>query len=139
MKNFIINETLIIPAKYLTITAVRSSGAGGQNVNKVASKVELRFDYKSANLLAPSVIERLLNKVKLDSEGNILIISQKTRDQFRNIEDAKNKLTALINEALIDPVERIDTSPTTSSINKRLNNKKEHSQKKQNRNWKIND
>lgn len=139
MNNLFIND-FIIHSRYLSMTAVRSSGAGGQNVNKVSSKVELRFDYlkfiNDTHSFDADCIERLLKLVKLDTNNNILIVSQATRDQHKNLEDARNKLKDFIIQALIVPTPRIDTEPTLSSQNKRLNSKQKHSNKKQNRQWK---
>ncbi len=90
----VVSARVVIPAAELAWTAVRASGPGGQNVNKVASKVELRFDLANTQALSPSVKARLgqLAENRLDADGCILITSQLTRDQHQNLEDAREKL-----------------------------------------------
>jgi ribosome-associated protein len=124
--------TLDIPESELTWTAVRSSGAGGQNVNKVASKVELRFDLSGTRALSESVKSRLrsIARGRLDADGRIMMVSQKTRDQGKNLEDARDKLAALIEEALIPPKPRRPTRPSRGSIERRIGAKKRNSEKK---------
>ena len=125
----------MIPACDLSWEASRSSGPGGQNVNKVASKVELRFDLPGCRVLHPEVKDRLrhLARGRLDGDGKVLIISQLTRDQGRNLEDARDKLRALIAQALIRPTPRRPTRPTRASKERRLTEKKQHAQRKQGR------
>src|ERR1700750_689103 len=93
-----IDERLTISPQWLTFSAVRASGAGGQNVNKVASKVELHFDLWACPELTPPVKARLAEAVKnrFDAEGRLRIVSQLTRDQGRTLEDARTKLAELI-------------------------------------------
>jgi ribosome-associated protein len=128
-----IDERLVIPAQALSFTAVRASGAGGQNVNKVASKVELRFDLWSCQELPAPVKQRLAtaNRNRIDAEGQLRIVSQLTRDQGRNLEDARNKLAELIRAALFVPKPRRATKPTRGSQRRRVETKRRDSQKKQ--------
>jgi ribosome-associated protein len=121
-----IRENLILPAGDFVIDAVRSSGPGGQNVNKVASKIELRFDLANTAALAEEVKGRLraLAKNRLDAEGRILITSQKTRDQLKNLEDAREKLRDLVLQALSTPKPRQKTRPSRGAVQRRLNEKK---------------
>lgn len=130
-----IQEGLILPASDLSITAVRASGPGGQNVNKVASKVELRFDLERSEALSEEVKERLrrLAKNRLDSEGRLFLTSQKTRDQLKNVEDARQKLRALILQALEAPRPRKKTRPSRASVERRLAEKRERARIKQER------
>lgn len=130
-----INGHLVIPARHLNWTAVRSSGPGGQNVNKVASKVDLRFDLAGCEVLHPAAKARLysLCRNKLDAAGQVLITSQRTRDQLQNLEDAREKLAALIRSALIPPKPRRPTKPTFGSKLRRLEGKQRTKQKKQSR------
>jgi ribosome-associated protein len=130
-----INGQLVIPVSLLRWTAVRSSGPGGQNVNKVASKVELRFDIAACNLMHPAAKARLyaLCRNKLDAEGQVLITSQRTRDQLQNLEDAREKLAELIRTALPPPKTRRPTKPTYGSKLRRLEGKQHNKQKKQSR------
>lgn len=132
-----VKPTLIIPESDLSWTAVRSSGPGGQNVNKVSSKVELRFDLEGCRVLRADVKERLRNlaKSKLDAEGKIVIVSQLTRDQSRNAEDAAEKLAELIRAALVVPKVRRPTKRTRGSTERRLSGKKIDGAKKAQRNF----
>jgi ribosome-associated protein len=128
-----INDRVVIPVDELSWTAVRASGPGGQNVNKVSSKVELRFDIVRTRALAPGAKTRLytLCRNKLDAEGRVRIVSQATRDQLKNLEDARAKLAALVLEALTPPKPRRPTKPTRGSKERRLKAKRHTSAKKQ--------
>jgi len=127
-----INENLTIPAELLEITAVRSSGPGGQNVNKVATCIELRFNPGLSGLFSPSVLDRLIKIAgkRFDSEGTLIITSQKYREQYRNLQDARDKLKDMIIKALKPPRTRRPTRPTKSSVEKRISHKKQTGQKK---------
>jgi ribosome-associated protein len=127
-----IDAQLLIPASDLEIEAVRSSGPGGQNVNKVSTKVELRFDLRGTAALGPSTKARLraLAGKRVDAEGRIRIISQRTRDQSRNRQDALDKLANMIRQALIPPKPRKPTRPTRASRARRLDDKRRQSSKK---------
>src|ERR1017187_2743628 len=94
----VINAQLTIPASDLHWTAVRASGPGGQNVNKVSSKIELRFDLANSKALDGPTRARLraLAGSRLDGQGVLTIISQITRDRPRNLQDARDKLAELI-------------------------------------------
>jgi ribosome-associated protein len=131
MEPLIINERLSIPAQWLRFAAVRASGAGGQNVNKVSSKVELYFDLQGCAELTEPVRMRLagLCRNRMDAEGHVRIVSQATRDQVRNLEDAREKLAELIRAALTVP--RRATKPTRSSQRRRVDDKRRESNKKQ--------
>ncbi len=132
---FLVAPGVRIPASDLRWEATRSSGPGGQNVNKVASKIELRFDLPGSLALAPDVKERLraLAGSRLDGEGWILIVSQLTRDQSRNLEDALSKLRQLILVALVRPIPRRATRPTRASRERRLDDKRRNAERKQGR------
>ncbi|WP_437625702.1 alternative ribosome rescue aminoacyl-tRNA hydrolase ArfB [Sorangium sp. So ce1151] len=129
----VVNDALIVPAALLSWSAVRASGPGGQNVNKVASKVELRFDFAPWPELDAGAKARLreLGRGKLDAEGRLLIVSQLTRDQQRNLDDAREKLRALLLRALEPPVLRRATRPTRASKARRLDDKRRTGEKKQ--------
>jgi len=118
--------TTEIPEADLTWTAVRASGPGGQNVNKVASKVELRFDLAHTRALnaAAKIRLRQLARTRLDAAGRVVVVSQKTRDQARNLEDARRKLADLVARALVPPTPRRPTRPTRSAHERRLGEKK---------------
>jgi len=125
-RDLAITSSIVIPESDLSWVAVRSSGPGGQNVNKVSSKVELRFDLEGCRVLRPDVKERLRNlaKSKLDADGRVVVVSQLTRDQSRNAEDAAEKLCALVRAALVVPKVRRPTKRTRGSMERRLSAKK---------------
>lgn len=113
----------------------RSSGPGGQNVNKVNSKVELRFDIQNSSLLTDNQKEILLAKLstKITSEGILSVVSQRDRSQLSNKEDAIEKFYLLISKALKPVKRRKNTRPTKSSVERRLTIKRMKSEIKQNR------
>jgi ribosome-associated protein len=117
---------VVIPAAELSWTAVRSSGPGGQNVNKVSSKVELLFDLRGSHALVPEVKGRLraLAGKRVDTEGFLHVVSQRTRDQQQNLGDARDKLCALIAAALVRPKPRRPTKPTRGSQRRRMDDKR---------------
>ncbi|HKY36453.1 MAG TPA: alternative ribosome rescue aminoacyl-tRNA hydrolase ArfB [Polyangiaceae bacterium] len=141
MADLEVRPGLVVPERELSWAAVRASGPGGQNVNKVSSKVELRFDFEASTALAPAVKARLrkLAEHRLDAEGRILIVSQVTRNQPQNLTDARARLAALIAQALVIPKRRRATRPSLSSKRARLSDKRAHSQKKQNRSRRSHD
>lgn len=126
MDPLVIDDRLTVPAQLLTFSAVRASGAGGQNVNKVASKVELYFDLNACEVLSEPVRMRLagLCRNRMDAEGRVRIVSQATRDQGRNLDDAREKLAELIRQALKVPRPRKPTKPTRSSKRRRVDEKR---------------
>ena len=129
------NLTLTIPERELEWTAVRASGPGGQNVNKVSTKVELRFDFEASASLSDSVKVRLrgLAQHRLDADGRILITSQVTRTQPQNLADARQRLAELIAKAMVTPKRRRPTRPSRAAKRARVNDKRVHSKKKQSR------
>jgi len=127
-----INPQLVLPAAELSWCAVRASGPGGQNVNKVATKVELRFDLEGSAVLPEAVRARLrsIARNRLDAEGRILIASQLTRSQERNLEDAREKLAELVRRALVPPRRRRPTRPSRGAKERRLAEKRKQADKK---------
>ena len=119
----------------LTFTYARSGGPGGQNVNKVSSKVLLRWNPGKSTALPADVQARFLaqQRSKLTNDGDLLIVSQKTRDQTKNTEDCLEKLRALIVRALVPPKERKATKPSKGSRERRLADKKIQGRRKKDR------
>lgn len=128
-------ESLTIPESELDERFVRSSGPGGQNVNKVASAVELRFDVRASATLPEAVRERLLARRdrRMTAEGVLVIQAQRFRTQERNREDARERLHALIEACRAAPKRRIATKPTKGSQERRLGSKRERAQVKRER------
>jgi ribosome-associated protein len=123
----------------LQFTFIRSSGPGGQNVNKVATSVQLRFDLLNSSLPA-DVKERMhrLAANKITGEGDLLIEARRFRTQEQNREDAVNRLIQLIQKAFQKPKMRRRTKPTAQSREKRLQEKKQRGDVKkmrQNKEW----
>jgi ribosome-associated protein len=130
-----INSHISIPADELQFTFARSSGPGGQNVNKVASKATLRWDVRGTPSLPEDVKQRFLTtyQSRLTTLGEILIVSQESRDQPRNIEICREKLRQMILAVVRPPKKRRATKPTKGSQTRRLNEKKSRSQVKNGR------
>ena len=114
-----------IPESDVTLSFVRASGPGGQNVNKVASAVQLRFDLAGTAILSERVKRRLraLAGRRLTDDGNILIIARNHRTQEQNRREAYERLQDLINRALPEPKIRKATKPTRASQERRLGSK----------------
>ena len=130
-----ITDTIAIPDDELEWSFARSGGPGGQNVNKVSSKVDVRVDIAQIAGLTEAARARLLAaaRSRIDADGMLRVISQRTRDQARNIEDALEKIRALIAAALVEPVPRRRTRPSRGAVEARLSEKRRTSDRKRTR------
>jgi ribosome-associated protein len=117
---------VVVPVGAQEWRAVRSSGPGGQNVNKVATKVELRVDLSGISGLDSATRSRLRSQVaaRLDVRGRLLVTSQRTRDQIRNLQDAREKVRKLVARAMVVPRPRRLTQPSPAAVERRLRQKK---------------
>ena len=128
----VINRQYTIPAKELSLTFARSAGPGGQNVNKVNSKALLRWDFRSNQTLPEDVRVRFqrLYEHRINQSGEVLLASDRHRDQPRNIEDCYNRLRQLIAAVLTPPAPRKKTRPSRGAVERRLQSKRQSSQRK---------
>ena len=126
-----ISSNVAIADSEIEISAVRAAGPGGQNVNKVASAIHLRFDLHSASL-PQAVRQRLLDSgdSRITSEGVIVIKAQRYRTQEKNREDALVRLAELIRKATAVQKRRKPTKPTKASIRRRMDSKSKHGERK---------
>lgn len=127
-----IDGRVVIPARDLSWTASRASGPGGQNVNKLATKVTLRFDLPGSTALSSSQKRRLagLARGRLDADGQVVIRAQAERSQRQNLQQAREGLRTLVKQALKAPKRRLSTKPTRASKRRRLDAKRHAGDKK---------
>jgi ribosome-associated protein len=126
-----ISDRVTIPSREIEISAVRSTGAGGQNVNKVASAIHLRFDIKESTL--PDFYKDKLLQLsdsRISHEGIIIIKAQQFRSQLQNREDALKRLAKLIKSVLVVKKRRVKTKATKGAKRRRLDNKAKQGQLK---------
>ncbi|MBS0575481.1 MAG: aminoacyl-tRNA hydrolase [Proteobacteria bacterium] len=131
----VIDDHIAIADEELSERFVRSTGPGGQNVNKVATAVELRFDVAHSPSLPEAVRARLLARRdrRITADGVLVINAQRFRTQERNRDDARQRLVALVRAATPAPVPRIATQPTWASKLRRLEGKKQRADIKRGR------
>jgi ribosome-associated protein len=127
-----VTETVSIPGDAIAFRATRSGGPGGQNVNKVSSKVELRIDLTRIEGLTEGALARLrqAQRNRLDADGLWLLTSDRSRDQRFNLEDAREKAAEAVRASLTPPKPRHSTRPTRASKERRLDSKKRDADRK---------
>jgi ribosome-associated protein len=131
----LVDEKLQIPDHELSFAFARSSGPGGQNVNKTNSKAVLTWNFAANTSMPEGMRQRFLARYgkRLTELGTLVIHSDKFRDQTRNMDDCLEKLAEILREVLVAPKKRRATKPSRGSVEKRLKTKKASSEKKQNR------
>ncbi len=138
-EDIVVTPRVIIPGAELAFAFSRSGGPGGQNVNKVASKVELRWNPTTSDALAGAlslderawVLQRLKNR--LTTDGTLIITSTATRDQLKNRDDATSKLALIVRTALDRPKPRKPTKVSKGAKRRRVADKRHHAEIKRNR------
>ncbi|MEO6237966.1 MAG: alternative ribosome rescue aminoacyl-tRNA hydrolase ArfB [Vicinamibacterales bacterium] len=130
-----VTPTLAIEESELSERFVRASGPGGQNVNKVATAVELRFDVARSTALGEDVKTRLraVAGTRMTADGVLMIDARRYRTQSQNRADARERLADLIRQALVKPRRRRKTRPTKGSVERRIESKQKRSQTKRGR------
>jgi len=135
MRDLVVTPRLTIPAAELSLAFARSGGPGGQNVNKVSSKVDLRWNPTTSAALTYDDRTWLLSKLanRLTTDGTLIVTSTATRDQIKNRDDAMSKLTLIVRTALERPKLRRPTKPSRGAKRRRVEDKRHRSEIKRNR------
>ena len=136
MPDIVVNDRVVVPDAAIETKAVRASGPGGQNVNKLATKIQMRVDLDRIQGLLGDEPQRIREflKSRLDAEGRLLVMSQDTRDQSRNREDCCAKVADLLRAALFRQKARRATRPTRASKERRIDAKRHHTHRLRQRN-----
>jgi ribosome-associated protein len=140
-RSLVINSQIVIPSTEFATSFARSSGPGGQNVNKVNSKALLRWNFRESTSLSTDVKTRFEASfaTRINQAGEVVLSSDRYRDQARNLADCYEKLRQLVQAALVVPRKRTKTRPTRGSIEDRLLNKRRKSRVKQQRGFRSSD
>src|ERR1044071_1725209 len=135
MQDIVVTPRVIIPGGELAIAFARSGGPGGQNVNKVASKVELRWNPTTSAALGDDDRAWLLHRLRsrLTADGTLIVTSTATRDQLKNRDDATSKLALIVRAALARPKPRIGAKASRAAQRRRLADKRHNAEIKRNR------
>lgn len=136
LRDLVISPRRTIPARFLSARYSRSSGPGGQNVNKVASKVDLRLDLEGAREVLSETAAKKIRRVlenRLDGDGNLHVTSSEHRERSRNLEAALARMEALLRDALKPKKVRVKTRPSRAAKERRLEGKRRRSETKKNR------
>lgn len=135
MRDIVVTPRLTIPAGELAIAFARSGGPGGQNVNKVATRIELEFDVEGSAVLTESQKERIRARLatRMSRVGVLRVVAQSERTQARNEAEARRRLASLLDHALAVPRPRRPTRPTAASRHARIEDKRRQSARKRER------
>lgn len=134
-----VDESFVIPRSELNVRTSRSSGAGGQHVNKTSSRVEISWNIRESSALTDRQRERLMSRLasRLSENGSIRVVASDTRSQFRNRETAERRLGELVAKAMTVQKKRKATRRPRAANETRLTEKKKHSDKKRERQRRI--
>jgi len=137
VQDLVVSPRLTIPGDELSIQFARSGGSGGQNVNKVSSKVDLRWNIAESRALAAEDRDWLLQQLrsKLLEDGTLMVTSTLTRDQIKNRTDAESKLILIVRTALDRPKPRKPTKVSKGAKRRRVEDKRRKSEIKKNRSY----
>ena len=133
--HLVVSSSVAIPLSEFEVEYVRSGGPGGQNVNKVSSKARVRWPAVASPSLPDDLKQRFLTRYKsrLTTEGELILVGQKFRDQRKNLDDCLNRLREMVREVLRPPTPRKATKPTLGSQRRRVEAKRRRSATKRDR------